>query len=197
MNNRFLLLAVFAISIFSSFSKKADSYNIDLNKSKIEWTGRKVTGAHTGEIKIAGGQLNLKGGKLNGGKFEINMNTITTTDLSGTSATKLLGHLKSDDFFSTDKNPRSQFVITNVKYKSADNATITGNLTIKGITHTLSFPANIKQKANTLVAVANSVMVDRTKYEIKYGSKNFLTGLGDKAIDDNFELNIIIVADRK
>ncbi len=197
MKNYFLLLAVTAIFIFSSFSEKAEVYNLDLNKSKIEWTGRKVTGSHTGEIKLASGQLNIKGEKLTGGLFEIDMSSITNTDLTGSSKIKLLGHLKSDDFFSTDKNPSAQFVITNVKHQSNDNAIITGKLTIKGIANMLTFPASIKQKNNILVATATAVKVDRTKYGIKYGSKNFFTGLGDKAIDENFELNITILAKKQ
>ncbi|WP_017259544.1 YceI family protein [Pedobacter arcticus] len=194
MKNYLSILAITAISIFSSFSTKDEVYILDLNKSKIEWTGRKVTGSHTGEIKLASGTLNFNKNKLSGGSFEIDMNSITNNDLTGTSATKLLGHLKSDDFFSTDKNPNAQFIITNVTHQTPEKAIITGKLTIKGIANTLSFPATVKQKNNILVATATGVKIDRTKYDIKYRSNNFITGLGDKAIDDNFELNILISA---
>nr|MBC7613543.1 YceI family protein [Pseudopedobacter sp.] len=76
----------------------------------------------------------------------------------------------------------------------ADNVTITGNLTIKGITNEVSFPATVRQRGNILVAVANGVKIDRTKFDIKYGSKSFIAGIGDKAIDNEFELNINLVA---
>ncbi len=189
---KYLLLAL--TSVFFAFTPPVENYKVDLNRSKIEWTGKKVTGQHTGEIKLASGELKVEKQKLTSGVFELDMNSITTTDLTGTSATKLLGHLKSDDFFSTEGNPTSKFVITKVEHQQSDKAQITGDLTIKGITNTLTFPASIKQKNGVLVAIANGVKVDRTKYNIKYGSKNFMSGLGDKAIDDDFELNINIVA---
>ncbi|HET8828717.1 MAG TPA: YceI family protein [Pelobium sp.] len=189
---KYLLLAF--TSILFSFTPPVESYKVDLTRSKIEWTGRKVTGYHTGEIKLASGQLKVDKQKLTGGVFELNMGSITTTDLTGESANKLLGHLKSDDFFSTAENPTSKFVITKVEHQQSGKAQVTGQLTIKGITNTLSFPASIKQKNGILVAIANGVKVDRTKYNIKYRSKNFISGLGDKAIDDDFELNINIVA---
>lgn len=188
---------IISLLLFSSFTNQAEVYKIDLNRSKIEWIGRKITGAHKGEIKLNEGQLNFKDRKLMGGVFKMDMNSISITDLSGSSATKLLGHLKSDDFFSTDKNPTSRFEITNVEQKDNDSVVITGKLTIKGITNTLTFPASIKQKNKMLVAIANNVKVDRSKYDVRYGSDNFFAGLGDKAIDNNFELNILILAKKK
>ncbi|RKD18328.1 lipid-binding protein [Pelobium manganitolerans] len=187
------LFLALTISLLA-FTAPSDVYTVDTTRSKIEWIGKKVTGAHHGEVALSGGQLVLNGNKLQSGSFDINMNSITVKDLSGTSATKLLGHLKSEDFFDTDKYSNAKFVITKVTPQSNGNALIAGNLTIKGITHPLSFQANIKQKNGLVVAVANGVKVDRTKYEIKYGSSSFLAGLGDKAIDDHFELNINLVA---
>ncbi len=190
---KYLLLLTFVATLFA-FAPPAEVYKVDITRSKIEWIGRKVTGQHTGEIKLASGQLNLDKNKLSSGSFQIDMKTITVTDITGPNADKLLGHLKSDDFFSTEKNGTSKFVITKVEHQGADKAIITGNLTIKGITNALVFPASVKQKDGVVVAIANGVKVDRTKYEIKYGSKNFISGLGDKAIDDEFELNITLVA---
>lgn len=190
---KYLLLIAFA-GILYSFVKPSESYKVDLNRSKIEWTGRKVTGQHTGEIKLSSGQLNLNNGKLSSGVFEIDMNSMSSTDLSGANATKLLGHLKSDDFFSTDKNPTSKFTITKVDYLDENKASVTGNLIIKGISNPLTFPANVKQKNGVLVCVATGVKVDRTKYDIKYGSKSFIADLGDKAIANDFEVTITLVA---
>lgn len=190
---KYLLLIAFA-GILYSFVKPSESYKVDLNRSKIEWTGRKVTGQHTGEIKLSSGQLNLNNGKLSSGVFEIDMNSMSSTDLSGANATKLLGHLKSDDFFSTDKNPTSKFTITKVDYLDENKASVTGNLIIKGISNPLTFPANVKQKNGVLVCVATGVKVDRTKYDIKYGSKSFIADLGDKAISNDFEVTITLVA---
>ncbi|MFC5282245.1 YceI family protein [Pedobacter alpinus] len=192
MKKNLLLLAF--VGILFAFAPAADVYKVDLSKSKIEWIGAKVTGKHNGEIKLASGVLNAKGNKLDGGNFEMDMTSMTCIDLDASNGNKLLGHLKSDDFFSVEKNPTSKFVITKVQNTGVDKATITGNLTIKGITNAISFPASIKQKDGVLVAVANGVKINRTKFDIKYGSKSFIDGLGDKAIDDEFTLNITLLA---
>ena len=190
-----LLLSLIVLSgLTMAFKPAADVYTVDLAKSKIVWVGRKITGQHTGELKIASGSLTANGKVLNGGNFVMDMKSMTCTDLDASNGGKLLGHLKSDDFFSVEKNPSSKFEITKITPAGADKVNITGNLTIKGITSAVSFPANVVQKADVIVAVANSVKIDRTKYDIKYGSKSFIAGIGDKAIDDEFELNINLVA---
>lgn len=193
MKKNFIVLLALTGILFS-FTPKADVYNVDVTKSKIEWTGRKVTGQHTGELKIASGALNANGKSLVGGSFVIDMKSLSNTDLDASNGQKLLGHLKSDDFFSTEKNPTAKFEITNITTLSAEKVTVKGKLTIKGITNEVSFPATVKQQGNFIVAVANGVLIDRTKFDIKYGSKSFIEGIGDKAIDDNFELNINLVA---
>jgi len=187
------LLLIALVSVLVAF-KPAQVYKVDVEKSKIEWIGRKVTGEHRGQIKLSSGTLNYDGAKLNGGSFILNMNSITVTDIQGEMNGKLVGHLKNDDFFSVDKHATSKFVITKVTAAGAGKANVTGNLTIKGITQPLTFVAAVTNKDGVLVAVANGVKVNRAKYDIKYGSKSFFDSLGDKAIDDEFELNINLVA---
>lgn len=190
-----LILSLIVLSgLFISFKPAADVYTVDLTKSKIVWVGRKVTGQHTGELKIASGSLTANGKALSGGNFVMDMKSMTCTDLDATNGGKLLGHLKSNDFFSVEKNPTSKFEITKVTAAGSGKVNILGKLTIKGITSDVSFPANVVQKKGVIVAVANSVKIDRTKYDIKYGSKSFIADIGDKAIDDQFELNINLVA---
>jgi polyisoprenoid-binding protein YceI len=190
-----IVLSILTITgLFLAFKPASNIYTVDVSKSKIEWIGRKITGEHKGEIKLADGTLSANGSKLVGGAFNIDMSTITCTDLDAKNGEKLLGHLKSPDFFSVEKNPISNFEITNVSPIDGNKVNITGNLTIKGFNSKITFPASVQQKGSFLVAVASGVKVDRTKYEIKYGSKNFITGLGDKAIDDEFELNINLIA---
>lgn len=189
---KYLLLAF--TCVFFAFGATTENYKVDLTRSKIEWTGKKVSGFHTGEIKLSAGELNVQKQKIVSGSFEIDMASLTVTDLTGTSATKLLAHLKSNDFFATEQNPTSKFTITKIEYQQADKAQITGDLTIKGIKKPISFPAVIKQKNNFIVATASGVKVDRTKYNIQYRSNSFFSELGDKAINDEFELNINIVA---
>ena len=179
--------------LFAFKPEKTTTYKVDTNKSLVTWIGRKVTGEHTGNLKIASGKLIANGKLLKSGNFDIDMNTITCTDLTGENMEKLLGHLKSEDFFAVEKNPISKFSITKVAYASSDIATITGNLTIKGITKSITFPATILVKGKTLTAEAKKVVVDRTLFDIRYGSKSFFN-LGDKAIDNEFELSIKLVA---
>jgi len=139
---------------------------------------------------LKSGSLNVDGKNVTGGSFVIDMTTIK--DAGGSA--KLEGHLNSEDFFSTAKFPTSTFVITKITGKGA-SVTVAGNLTIKGITQPLSFPATVAVNADgTVSALAGKITVDRTKYDIRYGSKSFFESIGDKAIDDNFELAVKLVA---
>lgn len=173
-----------------TFKPAADIYTVDTEKSSIEWLAKKVTGQHNGTIKISTGTLLYNGAALTGGKFDINMNTIADADGSE----KLIGHLKSEDFFSVAKNPVSTFVITKVMAAGKDQVNITGNLTIKGITDVVTFPATVKKQGNLVVAVAKGIRINRIKYDIRYGSKSFFASIGDKAIDDEFELSVNLLA---
>ncbi|HXH99937.1 MAG TPA: YceI family protein [Sphingobacteriaceae bacterium] len=182
-----LLTIAFLLLAFKA-PVKQEIFKVDTEKSSINWTGRKVTGQHTGSIKIASGQL-LFNKTLKSGSFVIDMNSLICSD-----SEKVQTHLKADDFFSVEKNPTSQFVITKVAATGADRVNITGNLTIKGITQPLTFPATVKRKGNAVVAVAKGVKVNRLKYDIKFRSLTFFSTIGDKAIDDEFELDINLIA---
>jgi polyisoprenoid-binding protein YceI len=185
----FLLVAVVALSAFKNPIKPV-TYTVDAAKSTITWVGKKVTGSHNGTVGLQSGTLAVNGKNVTGGTFVIDMASIKDADGSA----KLEGHLKADDFFGTAKFPTSTFVITKVAGSGA-NVTVSGNLTIKGITKPLSFPATVTVNADgTASALAGKIVVDRTKYDIKYGSKSFFDSIGDKAIDDNFELAVKLVA---
>lgn len=188
-------LATSAILLLA-FTKpvKEQTFKIDTERSSIEWVARKVTGQHNGTIKLASGSLVLNGNAIKKGSFDIDMKTIVCSDLQGEYNQKLVGHLKSEDFFSVEKNPSSNFEIIKVTSAGANRVNITGNLTIKGITQPLSFPASVTKEGGVVVAVAKGVKVDRTKYDIRYGSKNFFASIGDKAIEDEFELAVNLVA---
>lgn len=173
---------------------KPSIYKVDAQKSAILWNGKKVTGEHSGTIKLSAGELSFTGSKLTKGSFTMNMTSISCTDLQGEWADKLVGHLKSEDFFGVEKYPTSTFVITKITPAAAGSVSVSGNLTIKGITKPLSFPAKVTVNGNTATASAKGVKVDRTKYDIRYGSKSFFDSIGDKAIDDEFTLDITLVA---
>jgi len=193
MNLKHLLFtALVAISAFS-FAPKTE-YKVDNQKSKLSWVGRKVTGEHSGSINLADGVLVTDGKKVTGGTFTIDMNSITNEDLKDDGyKQKLIGHLKSDDFFGTEKFPKAQLVIEKVTAVSKDQYKIKGSLIIKGITKDIEFPATISTTKSQIIAKAK-IIVDRTKYDIRYGSGSFFDNLGDKAIDNNFELNVELVA---
>ena len=182
MKITFILAIAFAASTFNLSTTK----NVDVVNSEITWKGKKITGEHEGTIKLQEGILNFDGKKqLTGGSFVMNMSTLNVTDLEGEMKGKLEGHLKSDDFFGTNNHATSKFVITKVEGKNGKYK-VTGDLTIKGITFPNTFDMTVKEN-NTATA---NLKVDRTKYEIKYGSASFFDDLKDKAIYDEFELNV-------
>lgn len=179
--------------------KGTQMLKVDTSSSTVSWLGKKVTGEHDGTIKIAKGEISVDKDNVVGGSFEIDMNTIVNRDLEDAEMnSKLIKHLKSDDFFSVDKHPTAKFEITNVeplsdREKPNYNNTISGNLTIKGITKGISFPASIKMENDVLSSFAD-FDIDRTKWEIKYGSGKFFENLGDKMINDKFNIKFKITA---
>jgi polyisoprenoid-binding protein YceI len=189
-----LTLALIAFVAFAFTTRKAVNYKIDVNKSTIVWTGKKVTGEHTGNIKVKSGVLQHDGKVITGGAFDIDMTTITNTDLTDAAYNqKLIGHLKSDDFFGVDKFPVASLKITEIKFKGGDQYEIGGDLTIKGKTNKIKFPATVSADGKVLNA-KSKITVDRSKYDVKYGSKSFFEGLGDKTIYDDFDLDVNLVA---
>lgn len=167
---------------------------VDAAATSIEWVGKKVTGKHNGYVSVNSGELVIDNLTVKSGTFDINMQTMTVEDIKDPGSNgKLLGHLKSDDFFSVDKFPSAKFVLTSVTQKSGNTYTVKGKLTIKGITQDIEFPADITFEGKTMKANAN-IKVDRTKFDIRYRSTNFFENLGDKAIYNDFELNLALVA---
>jgi polyisoprenoid-binding protein YceI len=177
----------------------AETMTVDTKASKLGWIGEKVTGKHNGTVTLKSGTVEVSGGRLSGGTFEMDMTSITVEDLKDAEYNgKLLGHLKSGDFFSTEKHPTSTFKITSVAaIKGAvagkPNYTVTGDLTIKGITNRISFPATVVTEGGSLTA-SGSMKVDRTKFDIKYGSGSFFDNLGDKAISNDMTISFSVVA---
>jgi len=184
--NKLFVVAVMATLM--SFTIKDREYKIDSQKSKITWVGKKVTGQHAGTINLSEGKIVANGNKITGGSFTIDMASLKD---EGANA-RLETHLKSDDFFSTEKFPAATFVTSKIESKGGDQFLVKGNLTIKGITNEIEFPATI-QISNGQVSAKAKIVIDRTKYDIKFRSGNFFENLGDKAIEDNFELNVDLV----
>jgi len=178
-------------------AKAADkTLTVDTKSSKLSWGAKKVTGTHAGDIPLTSGSLVVDGDKLKGGTFVFDVKSLTVTDVKDAEMNgKLTGHLKSPDFFSVEAHPQAKFVITSVTPKGAGAYDVTGKLTIKGITDNVTFPATVKSDAKKVTADAK-IVVDRTKYDIKFRSKNFFENLGDKAIDNDFTLDVSLVANK-
>lgn len=191
---KLIILAAVASALCALKPLETKTYKVDSSKSELEWTGKKVTGEHKGLIPIANGELLIEENKLKGGKFELNVAGLTVTDIADKDANaRLVGHLKNDDFFATDKFPKANFKITNVVLNEDKTYTVTGELTIKGITKVISFPATVTSDAKSVTATG-LITVNRTLFDIKFKSASFFENLGDKAIYDDFTLNVKLSA---
>ena len=167
----------------------AQEYRVVTNKSTLKWHGKKVTGEHYGNISLKEGWMVMENDRLVGGKFIIDMTTITNTDLADAGYNqKLVGHLKSDDFFGVQKHPEAMLEITKSTAFSNDEALVDAMLTIKNITHPISFKAN--RDGDFYKA---EIVVDRSKYDVRYGSGSFFDNLGDKMIYDDFTMTVNVL----
>lgn len=183
-------IAIFgALLLTGAISVSAQQSQINTTKSEVNWTGNKIGGSHNGGIKIKSGYFHLKDGNIVSGEVLMDMNSITNYDLKDEGYNqKLVGHLKSDDFFGVEKYPTSSFRVTKASPFVNGKATLTGVLTIKGKAENIS--VDITKKDNIYTA---QLKVDRSKYDVRYGSKSFFDNLGDNIIDDIFILDIKIV----
>jgi polyisoprenoid-binding protein YceI len=168
-------------------------YTADLSATQLRWKGTKVVGEHVGTIQLKDGWINWKRSSIVSASFAIDMNSLKDEDLKDEKMQGMLeNHLKSDDFFGVEKFPVSTLEITTPTAFRNGKAYITANLTIKGITQPVSFNATVSDHGDELVFVA-LITVDRTKYGLKYGSGKFFSDLGDKAISDEFTLDVNLV----
>lgn len=180
-------LKSFALALVAlvTFSATAQTKKVDASKSTINWVGKKVTGSHEGTINLKEGALIFKGKKLTGGNFVVDMTSINTTDLDGKGKANLDGHLKSDDFFGTEKFPVANLVFKKIVDKGNGVYGVNADLTIKGKTNTIGFEITVAKNNATA-----DLKIDRTKYDITYKSGNFFSDLGDKVIYDDFDLKV-------
>ncbi len=167
---------------------------VNKSESTITWKASKVTGEHWGYVPISDANLDYAAGKITGGSFEMDMTNLTVEDLTDPkSKGNLTNHLKSDDFFSVEKFNKSTFKITEAKTSNGTDYTISGDLTIKGITQSVSFPAKASVSGNKLTATG-AITFDRTKFDIKYRSGSYFENLADKLIYDEVKLDVKLVA---
>jgi polyisoprenoid-binding protein YceI len=195
MKKVLLFLSIVSVALMSfTIAPKPTTYSLDASKSTFKWIGKKVTGQHYGNVNFTTGQVITDGNNVIGGAFTVDMGSISVKDLEpAKGGDKLLGHLKSDDFFGVANNPTATLTIKKATSKGGNSYDVVADLTIKGTTAEVTFPATITKDATSLTAQA-SFKVNRTKYGIKYGSGSFFDNLGDKAINDDFEVEVNIAA---
>ncbi|MGB0840416.1 MAG: YceI family protein [Chitinophagales bacterium] len=190
----FTILALVGFAFTSPQAEK--QIKVDATKTQINWTGYKVTGQHTGTLQLNSGSFIYDEGVLTGGSFEVDMNSLTVTDLEGDMAGKLKGHLMSADFFGVEKFPTASFNITKVVPQGPNRYKVIGDLTIKETTKEIRFNTTVDQSSGVPVASAK-ITLDRSDFNIRYGSGSFFDNLGDKTIYDDFDLNLTVVGASK
>ncbi|MEW4922848.1 YceI family protein [Algibacter sp. 2305UL17-15] len=170
-------------------------YTVDTDASAIEWKGFKPTGTHNGTIKLDSGVFALNGNTIESGSFLIDMKSITVLDIPAEEKdnAKLTGHLKSPDFFDVENHPSSAFEVTGVS-EAEGKTMLSGNLTIKGVKNNITFPVSVTETGNAVSLTSETFTIDRSKWNVKYGSKSFFDNLGDKFINDDIELKIDVTA---
>lgn len=206
------VLALFTVATFSCKENKeaeeakevveaeatATTYTIDTNASSIEWMGQKPTGTHSGTINIAKGEVAVNDGVVAAGNFVIDMKTINCKDLDGDQKANLEAHLmgtvegKEGDFFNVNKYPTAMFQLTGV-FEKEGIMMVEGNLTIKEKTNNISFPATVNMDGDKMMLKSESFTIDRTQWDVNYGSQSIFDNLGDKFISDDITLTIALI----
>lgn len=183
---RIALALIIMLSVHVMYAQKVE---VNTEESTINWIGKKIGGEHSGNIQVNSGELEISNDKIVKGSFIVDMNTITCSDLEDEGYNqKLVGHLKSDDFFGVETYPTANFVIVKSTKFNNGKATVTGDITIKGKTESISFEVVRTEKEYTA-----KIEIDRSKFDVRYGSNSFFDNLGDKAIDDIFTLKVKLV----
>lgn len=215
MKKTILTLALVSLVTFTSCKKETESttqtidvtevvsnpdYKVDTSNSMINWMGSKPAGQHTGTIVIKEGSFAVANGKIDGGEFTIDMNSINVTDLEGDDKAALEGHLKGigekekeDHFFNVNKFPTSNFKILNVEEQNGTYF-VKGALTMKDITKEINFPAKITVSENEVTLVSEPFKINRTNWGVNYASKSIFDDLKDKFVDDDMEIQVKVVA---
>lgn len=188
-----LIITVGIALLISGASLAQSLVDIDVKSSKLKWLGSSMIyfNDHYGTVDIQSGTLTMTNGKISAGIFEVDMNTIKNED--GGFNESLVEHLKDPDFFDVNNFPKATIEIENVKYHSNSKMECFANLTIKGISNPITFFAE-SSVANGKINIQSKFRIDRTRWDIRYGSKSFFDDLGDKAISDVITFEVLLIA---
>lgn len=181
-----------AKEVVETNTQDVKTFEISTSTSKMNWVGTKPAGEHSGFLSLKEGNLMVSEGTIQAGTFVLDMGSITCTDLEGEKKDNLEGHLKNGDFFEVEKFPTGEFQITEVKAVAGEGTSheITGNLTLKGITKSVTFAANVEISDSGVKATAPQFLIDRTEWKILYKSSK----LGDMAINDKMGISLELEA---
>jgi polyisoprenoid-binding protein YceI len=171
-----------ALLAFVCFQNPVFAGNLDTEASSLKWLGEKITGKHFGTLTFADGELTQKDGEWTGGNFTVDMTSMSVDDIAGSGAKKLLGHLKSSDFFHVESHPTATLNITSIK-----GNTVNANLTIKGKTNPIRFTYKKQGKA-----FVGTMTFDRSLFDVKYRSKSFFPDIGDKIIYNDVSVDFTV-----
>jgi polyisoprenoid-binding protein YceI len=183
---------ILMVTLFAGAQLNAQEKQMaDPSATKISWYGDKIIGsAHTGTIGLMDGWLSTDGNVITGGEFRVDMKSMVNTDIKDEkSRERLIGHLKSDDFFGVEKYPVAKLVVTGSSEFSDGKATVRGNLTVKEATHPVEFTA-LWTKSGDVSTYTATIVFDRSKYDVRFGSGKFFSNLGDNAINDEIKLEV-------
>lgn len=186
---------ILVVTLFACAQMNAQGKQIaDPSATKISWYGNKLIGsAHTGTIGLMDGWLSTEGNVITGGEFRVDMNSIVNTDIKDENMReRLVGHLKSDDFFGVEKYPVAKLVVTGSNKFTDGKATVRGNLTVKEATHPVEFTA-LWSKSGDVSTYTATIVFDRSKYDVRFGSGKFFSNLGDNTINDEIKLEVQLV----
>ena len=188
----FVVATAFMISL-QGVAQRA--YNAVKDASVVNWKGFKPTGEHYGTLKLKNGYFSVEDGYIQGGEFQLDMNSIENLDIPADSEynAKLVGHLKNDDFFGVDKYPTATFKISKVTIKNGKSY-VEGDLTIKDKTNPVAFEAEVEIKEGVVVMKTETFKIDRSKWDIKFKSNSFFSDLGDNFIYDDIEISLEVKA---
>ena len=186
-----LLSITFIVMSFSTVIAQ-ETYKANVENSTITWKGYKPTGSHNGMITLQNGSLEMEDGEVMGGSFTVDMASIKDADGSA----RLEGHLKSKDFFEVEVFPTATFEISSVETDEDGEVTITGDITIKGITKEISFTSEVSETDSSVTLESAIFQVNRADFKVTYKSKTFFNNLKEKFVNDEFDLQVTIVANK-
>ncbi|SDB19061.1 Polyisoprenoid-binding protein YceI [Flavobacteriaceae bacterium MAR_2010_188] len=177
-------------------------YAVNAADSKIEWKGFKPTGTHNGTVSIETGTFMIEDDNIVSGNFLIDMTTIVSDDLQGDEKASLENHLKGTvegkegDFFNVKEFPNGAFEVTKSEKMDNGKMMVSGNLNLKGKKNNITIPVSMSKNGETVTLTSDKFTIDRTKWGVNYGSKSVFDNLGDKFINDDVELKIMLTANK-